>query len=135
MINIYIDDLVGNLLITLKSNGFNAKKLSYELIENYGVTLRDKLLEKDINPSLILSRDGTDKFLFLNENLYSESDDKMSIIVIKNLSLDELILKYRGILSPELLYAMINKDVIAKTIAAYTEETNVVEAPKLSYHI
>ena len=74
--NLYFEDLVGNLFITLMENGYNTNKISYNLINEYQEILSKNLKENKITPVSKLSRDYTQKFLEDNKGLYSECDEK-----------------------------------------------------------
>ena len=120
--NVYFDmeDIVGNLLIILKSNGYDVDNVSYGLITEYCIILRDSLISKGINPIFRLSRNDTQEFLLRNRNMYTE--DGNNIKMIKKITLEELIDMYQGYLGLEVIKTMYHENLINKVINAYHME-------------
>lgn len=117
-----IDELVGNLFFTLKKNLIPAKEVSFNLIEDYGDLLKNKLKDKNINVLLDLSRDNTIKFLAENRNLYTISEDNSSIIINDNTTLETLINKYHGYLPLDILLVILDGNVMSKTVEMYNND-------------
>ena len=121
--NLYFEDLVGNLFITLMENGYNTNKISYNLINEYQEILSKNLKENKITPVSKLSRDYTQKFLEDNKGLYSECDEKY-IELMHNLTIKTLVNLYRGYLSLDVLRVIKSEKVNKETIEAYEKEKN-----------
>ena len=117
-----LEDLVGNLLSTLKKCGFNPTQLSYSLIDEYGRILIHNLNEKNIYCYLRLGRDYTYQFFDDNVDLYEESPDGTAIMIMEELSVNDLARKYQGYLALETLLAMLDDNVTIETLKAYKKD-------------
>ena len=120
--NLELQDLVGNLFITLKQAGINDDRLSYRLIDTYADLLLEELSKQHIDVYFRLSRELTDQFLDENQNLYEESADGKSIILLEDLSDSDLVKKYRGYLTVKVLIALVDKGLTIKVLQAYKED-------------
>lgn len=126
---LYIDDLVYNLLYTLKSNGIDTNKVSYNLISEYVMVLRKKFYELDVHIQFLFSSKDTENFLELNNGLFIDVDNKY-IQVTRDLSLEELNERIDSELSYEVTYAILDEEVIETIIDAYENELNEQLKPK-----
>ena len=117
-----LQDLVGNLFITLKQAGINEDRLSYRLIDTYADLLLEELSKQHIDVYFRLSRELTDQFLDENQNLYEESADGKSIVLLEDLSASDLVKKYRGYLTVKVLIALVDKGLTIKVLQAYKED-------------
>ncbi len=105
-----MEDLAANALIETLKKG-NKRFLTYEEIEKYGSVVIQILNEKGEKAVLILSRNSTNAFF---EN-YSDFFEERTVNNTKGISLKEdkdmedLIVKFRGYLSLEVLMAFVNK--------------------------
>ena len=123
---IELEDLIGNLLITLKSNGFDVTELSYDLIAKYENILAKELTNRGCKYCFKLSRDLTHEFLLKNSQYYEQSQDEKSIILVHDLDVEFLISKYRGYLSLNVLKTIISKEVVDKTLNVYKGEKMII---------
>ena len=121
VVNFEMDDLVGNLFVTLKMSGYDVNRISYHLLDEYINILFLHLQYKRIQTSFKVSRDFKQHFLQNNKDLYLESDEKY-IDFIGNMSLDELIEKYCGVLSTKVMGIMHSEAVMREVVAAYEFE-------------
>lgn len=109
-----IEDLAANALIESMrrlEKGF----LTYEEIESYGSKVIEFLNEKNEKAILILSRESTNA-LFRNYSDYFEEkmvDGEMGINLKENVSLDELIMRFRGYLALDVLMAFVNESTVS----------------------
>ena len=116
-----LETIVGNLFYTLKRNGYDTKKLSYSFIEQYADIIKNSLEEKGKQLFLNLSRDLKRQFLQDRRNIYGECDNKY-IVLVKDLTVEELVHRYVGWL-PFVIYSTVtNEEVIEKTIELYNLE-------------
>lgn len=105
-----IEDLAANALIeALKRSG--KKFLTYGEIESYGSKVVQIIEENGGKAVLILSRDSTEA-LFKNYSEYFEEHEengKKGICLKEEKTLDELIQKFRGYLSLDVLFAFMDE--------------------------
>ena len=113
-----MDDLVGNLLITLLKEGYDVDKIPYSLIDEYTNILSNHFQENNIYPYFGLSRDLTYVFLLRNTDKYYEAEDHR-IGLVRRFTVDELINMYQGYLSLEVLLVILDEDVVHETCEAY----------------
>ena len=117
--NIFIEDLVGNLFYTLKSNNIDVNEISYNLIEKYKCILADNFIKNNIHYRFNLSRDDTYQFLINNSKYYEESEDEKNIVLVHDYDASFFANRYQGYLSLEVLKTILDNEVIDKTIKAY----------------
>ena len=117
-----LEDLVGNLLCTLKRCGFNPTELSYSLIDEYGHILVTELNKNNISCYLRLGRNYTYQFLDDNVNLYEESTDGTSIMIMEELSVNDLARKYQGYIALDTLLTILDDNVTIMTLDAYKKD-------------
>ena len=115
-----MDDLVGNLFITLKELGYDIDKISYHLIDIYSDILKANLKEVGIVPVFNLSRNHTNSFLDRNKHLYTDYNEEY-IRLISDMSTDELIDLYRGYLSNKVVFTMCSNSVKEELQNAYNK--------------
>ncbi len=116
-----IEDLVGNLFITLKEYNYENIKISYHLIDIYSDILKKELKKVGLNSIFNLSRDNTFSFLARNSHLYTEYNDTY-IRLITDMSIDDLIELYRGYLLLDAAITIESPTVKEAIVNAYNEE-------------
>ena len=126
-VTINFEELFNNLLITLRENGINVNKISYNLIDRYGVLILHNLNNKGIDVKFNLDNSYIDSFFDKYKELYKESDTDASILVLKKISLDELILQYQACLPSIVLESMYDKDVYNEIADIYFIECNEIQ--------
>lgn len=105
-----IEDLAANALIAVLNNS-GKRFLSYMEIEKYGAKVIEILYDSGEKAVLILSRESTNA-LFQNYSDYFEEiveDGKKGIRLKEDKTADDLIMKFRGYLSLQLLKAFIDQ--------------------------
>ena len=102
-----IEDLAANALIEILGKDKEDKFVSYETLENYGLEVVKILTEKKEDVVLILSREETRKMLREYSDIFVESfhNEKWGIELKESVTVSELISKFRGYLSFEVLLA------------------------------
>ena len=115
-------DLFSSLLITLRNNGIKPNKISYSLIDEYGCILLENLKKNNIDVIFKLDNKNIDDFLLENSNYYIESEIDGSIIILKNIPLEQIILNNQFILSTSLLDSIYDNRVVKLTLEAYKNE-------------
>ena len=135
IINLCLEDLVGNLFIYLKEWQEDTNKISYHLIEQYSKILEKYLKAANINPNFILSRNDTLVFLNKYQDYYEDLDRKY-VRLKKDLTIDELIDMHRGIINYKALLVIISDEVITETKEYYEKETkNNKQSPTKYYKL
>lgn len=105
-----IEDLVANAIIELVENSQSGEVL-FSQINRYGATVVQILSENDKKAILILSKERTNAFLHDYSNyfeLFSNGKEE-GIRLRKNVSVDDLWLKFRGYLSIDVLQAFMSE--------------------------
>lgn len=105
-----IEDLAANALIAVLAKS-KRRFLSYSEIEDYGSRVVQILTEKGETATLILSRESTNA-LFRNYSDYFEErnqDAETGIYLKDEKTIDDLIDKFRGYLSLDVLLAFVDK--------------------------
>lgn len=108
-----IEDLAANALIAVMSN-YQKRFLSYSDIEQYGARVIQVLSETGEKAILILSRESTNA-LFTNYSCFFEEkeiNNNKGIQLKDNVTIDDLIVNFRGYLSLKLLLAFVDKRCI-----------------------
>ena len=109
-----IEDLAANALIESMSR-LTKNFLTYKEIESYGTKVVDFLNEKNEKAVLILSRESTNA-LFRNYSEFFEEktkDGEVGIELREDVSLEQLIMKFRGYLALDVLMAFINDSTVS----------------------
>ncbi len=109
-----IEDLVSNALIEMLNKDDTKRFISYRKLEEYGARVIQILENKGKKAILILSRNNTDA-LFRNYSeffLEKEEDGYRGIYLKDNKSVDDLIEKFTGYLSTDILLALADKDSV-----------------------
>ena len=121
IVNFNIEDLIGNLFITLKKAGYDTDEITFELLEEYRKILKIHFEKNDFTPSFFLSRDDTNRFLQENKDMYYLEND--TIYLINDASLEDLINKYHGYLPLDILKIIIDEHTINDTIEMYASKS------------
>lgn len=108
-----IEDLAANALIEImdKKKDEASKFISYTKLEQYGLAVVKILSEQGEEAVLILSRDETRKMLRNYSDIFCEcnQDGEDGIKLNENVTLDDLIAKFRGYLSLRVLLAFMEE--------------------------
>ena len=116
-----LEDLVENLLIILKKEGYDVRRLSYRLLDTFGSLFLKKLKEKGFIGKLILSRELKLAFLYKYSDTYKDIDNEY-LAIIKDISLEELIPKCYGCMPYDMYKVFEDKDLINKIEKEYIKE-------------
>ena len=111
MMYIEIDDLVGNAFVSyLEKTG--KRVLSLYKIENFGNNIVRDLESKGTESMLLLSRDRTHSFFYEYSDWFVYLERESLVILKNNISVEQLIKKFSGYLSLEVLLAFRNEENI-----------------------
>lgn len=117
-IYIGIEELAANALIEILSENENIKErfVSYDMLEQYGMEVVRLMNEKGEKAVLVLSREETRKMLRDYSSIFEEKNvnGNLGIYLRENVTLDQLIDKFRGYLTIELLLAFMDKTTLKK---------------------
>ena len=110
-----IEDLAANALIEILSKT-TTRFVSYRELENYGAEVVSLLNSQGEKAILILSRENTnDMFRNYSDIFIEEKNDSMFGISLKeNITVDDLIDKFRGYLAWDVLLAFVNQKSLSK---------------------
>ena len=110
-----IEDLAANALIELISQNQDTRFVSYTELENYGAEVVKFLNSRGEKAFLILSRDSTNDMFRNYSDIFEESfcDGSLGIKLKEHVTIEELINKFRGYLSWDVLLAFINEQTVA----------------------
>lgn len=122
--NLYTDDLVGNLFLTLKRNNIETDKVSFELIEEYINILKEELRKKGINLSIHCSRNETNDFLERKNNLYRRCDNYIEYV--GDVPVEQLFEMYIGYLPLVVCSVIVSEYVVNTVIEKYNAEKRKV---------
>lgn len=113
MMYIEMEDLVGNCFISYLEQTGN-RILELEKIEQFGNKVAKQLEEEGEHPYLRLSRDITNEFFYKYADWFtlSENDNKTLVVLNKDVSVKDLIKKFSGCLSLNVLVAFRNPENI-----------------------
>ena len=102
-----IEDLAANALITLMSSDQEKRFVSYSDLEEYGNMVMQILTSKGKKAIFILSRKSTTVFFCDYSNIFEEieSNNQKGISLKEGVTVDDLIDRFRGYLSLDLLLA------------------------------
>ena len=107
--HIGIEDLAANALIEMMDakKGEGQNFVSYNTLEKYGLAIVKLLSEQGEEAVLILSREETRKMLRDYSDIFVECKQNgvEGIMLRENVTIDDLIVKFRGYLSLEVLLA------------------------------
>lgn len=111
-----IEDLAANALIEVMSKDESKRFVSYEELESYGAEVVNFLNTKGEKAVLILSRESTNAMFRNHSDIFEEtvSDDQLGIQLKTNITIEELIIKFRGYLAWNVLLAFISKQTVSK---------------------
>ena len=108
-----IEDLAANALIEILNNKQNEEEgfVSYSVLEEYGLEVVKLLSEKGKDAVLILSREETRKMLRNYSDIFVECvvNGQMGIALKDSVTVEDLIVKFRGYLSFEVLLAFMSE--------------------------
>lgn len=111
MMYIEIDDLVGNAFVSyLEKTG--KRVLSIYKIEEFGKNIVRDLKSKGTESMLLLSRDMTYSFFYEYADWFVYVERESLVILKDNISVKQLIKKFSGYLSLEVLLAFRNEENI-----------------------
>lgn len=108
-----IEDLAANALIESMKKS-NKNFLSFKAIESYGAKVVEILSEMNEKAILILSRDSTNA-LFRNYSDFFQEDlenGECGIRLKENVTVSDLIVKFRGYLALDVLKAFVNNSSV-----------------------
>lgn len=123
-----LDDLFYNLLKTLKEDDIDPKVLTHQEVCNYGKKLEEFAKNNGINIILLLSRDRTYQFYRNNYGIV-EDDEQGAIKIIKNITKEELIGKYRGYLPLDVLLLIEDKNFKKAIIDEFRHNHGIEDTP------
>lgn len=111
-----IEDLAANALIELMSKNDNNRFVSYTELENYGAEVVKFLNAKGEKAVLILSRESTSDMFRNYSDIFEEvlRNEILGIELKTNITVNDLINKFRGYLAWDVLLAFINERTVAK---------------------
>lgn len=111
MFLINLEDLASNAFITLLKNNIKQRKISYNVLEEYGrkilIILKSRFNEE---ARLNLSRIETDLFYYKFSKFFTEYDG--GVYLKESITCRDLIYKFRGYLSLNLLLSFEDKNVV-----------------------
>lgn len=111
MIYIGMDDLVGNAFVSyLERTG--KRELSIKKIECFGNNIVSELNNNGISSTLLLSRDKTYAFFYEYSDMFLFIEKDGMIILKEDISVKDLIQRFSGYLSLEVLRAFRNEENI-----------------------
>lgn len=110
-----IEDLAANALIALLSKQ-DRRFVSYEELEKYGETVVKVLNEQGEQAILILSRESTNAMFRNYSDIFEEYSDEngVGISLQKDITVDNLIDRFRGYLAWDVLLAFVNEESLRK---------------------
>ena len=110
-----IEDLAANALIELLSQNQGLRFVSYKKLESYGAEVVKFLNSRGEKAILILSRDTTNDMFRNYSDIFEEAfcDGALGIRLKDKVTMEDLINKFRGYLSWDVLLAFINEQTVA----------------------
>ena len=115
MIYIRIEELVGNAFVSYLEKTGN-RKLSIKKIECFGNNIVSELNNNGISSTLLLSRDKTYAFFYEYSDMFLFIEKDGMIILKEDIYVEDLIQRFSGYLSLEVLCAFRNEENIKKLI-------------------
>lgn len=111
-----IEDLAANALIERMANNANNRFVSYKELEDYGAEVVKFLNLKGEKAILILSRESTNDMFRNYSDIFEETScsDSLGIGLKSQITIDDLINKFRGYLAWDVLLAFVNKQTVSK---------------------
>ncbi len=113
--NVRLVDLVANALIAVRQKGMDVVFFSFSRLEKYGACVVDYLRKKGQEAVLVLSRDKTEDFFDEFADIFKahEENGERGVALCKsNVTLDELIRRFRGYLPLDLLLAFVSAESV-----------------------
>ena len=111
MFLINLEDLAANAFITLLKNNIKQRKITYNVLEEYGrkilIILKSRFNEE---ARLNLSRIETDLFYYKFSKFFTEYDD--GVYLKETITYRDLIYEFRGYLSLNLLLSFVDKNAV-----------------------
>ena len=110
-----IEDLAANALIEVMSINDNTRFVSYTELENYGAEVVKFLNSKGEKAILILSRESTNDMFRNYSDIFEETlnNGTWGIELKSNITIEDLIDKFRGYLAWDVLLAFVNEQTVA----------------------
>lgn len=111
-----IEDLAANALIERMANNANNRFVSYKELEKYGAEVVKFLNLKGEKAVLILSRESTNEMFRNYSDIFEEIyySNSLGIGLKSEITINDLINKFRGYLAFDVLLAFINKQTVSK---------------------
>lgn len=111
-----IEDLAANALIEIMANNANNRFVSYKELEDYGAEVVKFLNSKGEKAILILSRESTNDMFRNYSDIFEETSysDSLGIGLKSQITIDDLINKFRGYLAWDVLLAFVNEQTVSK---------------------
>lgn len=111
-----IEDLAANALIEVMSKDKSKRFVSYEELENYGSEVVKFLNAKGEKAILILSRESTNAMFRNYSDIFEETvlNNQIGIVLKSEVSIEDLIIKFRGYLAWDVLLAFVSEQTVAK---------------------
>ncbi len=111
-----IEDLAANALIEVMSKDKSKRFVSYEELENYGSEVVNFLNAKGEKAILILSRESTNAMFRNYSDIFEETvlNNQIGIVLKSEVSIEDLIIKFRGYLAWDVLLAFVSEQTVAK---------------------
>ena len=110
-----IEDLAANALIEILSKT-EKRYVTYAELEGYGAEVVSILTSQGEKAILVLSRESTNNMLRNYSDIFEEENTEsgLAIALKENVTVDDLIDKFRGYLAWDVLLAFVNKKSLAK---------------------
>ncbi len=111
-----IEDLAANALIEVMSKDKSKRFVSYEELENYGSEVVNFLNAQGEKAILILSRESTNAMFRNYSDIFEETtlNNQLGIVLKPKVSIEDLIIKFRGYLAWDVLLAFVSKQTVSK---------------------
>lgn len=109
-----IEDLAANALIEIL-NSNNERMVTYSDLEKYGAEVVKLLNKQGEKAILVLSRESTNIMFRNYSDIFEETSTAtgLGITLKSNVTVDDLIDKFRGYLAWDVLLAFVNKESLA----------------------
>lgn len=111
---LFLEDMIANAFIELNSKNVNIKELSLDLVEKYGNEVSKKLKEQNKRVAFCLSRDATEEIKERYKRYFTFNDKISSVILNDEISVSELIVRFRKYLPLDQLFAYMDDQVVEK---------------------
>lgn len=109
-----IEDLAANALIEILNRG-DKRTVTYCDLEKYGAEVINILNQQGERAVLVLSRENTNSMFRNYSDIFEEvtTDSGLGISLRSNVTVDDLIDKFRGYLAWDVLLAFVNKSSLS----------------------